>query len=307
MLSWRVWDLTCQVAARSDTEELEAWISNPDEFREHRRDTELSFGDQGPAWLRLEPGRLLTSLEKLKEARTKQVLRQKRRRLEAAKMRVKQEKEEALQLLKEGDEQAQELQQLIQELEEQVSEIGTEMKQLTHSERTARISPGEAPRWRVTVWARQGVRHWFDPKKQPVGFIKKTVLVVYGVHCRLENISQEGTWIEDERFWVNGVLIERKAGEAVPANIMQGWRKLRQECPDLFQKDVLVWQQPAAVVDQVLYFWYQKLEASETRQQVRCVDMLKAGWTEEAQEANFLFQSSQAKVNKTSCACELKN
>ena len=88
---------------------------------------------------------------------------------------------------------------------------------------------------------------------------------------------------------------------------MQSWRKMRQEQPDLF-KDVVVWQQPAAVVDQVLYYWYQKLEASETRQQVRCVDMLKAGWTEEAQEANFLFQSPQAMVNnKTSCAGELKN
>ena len=35
LLSWRVWDLTCQVAAR--------------------RETEISFADQLPAWLRLEP------------------------------------------------------------------------------------------------------------------------------------------------------------------------------------------------------------------------------------------------------------
>ena len=130
--------------------------------------------------------------------------------------------------------------------------------------------------------------------RQPEAFIKPTILIVYGVHCRLENISQEGKWLEDEKFYVNGNLIERKKGEAVNANIMQGYRKLREEEPELFKKGVLVWQQPAAVVDSVLYHWYQKLEASEARQMIRLVDMLRAGWTDEAQEANFLFQSPQA-------------
>jgi hypothetical protein len=77
---------------------------------------------------------------------------------------------------------------------------------------------------------------------------------------------------------------------------LQGYRKLRQQHPELFKKGVLVWQQPAAVVDTVLYHWYQKLEASETRQIVRLVDMLKAGWSDEAQETNFLMQSPQAQT-----------
>ena len=67
---------------------------------------------------------------------------------------------------------------------------------------------------------------------------------------RLENISQEGTWLEVEKFSVNGETVERKKGE----NLMQSWRKMRQEQPDLF-KDVVVWQQPAARVDTVLCHW----------------------------------------------------
>ena len=37
-------------------------------------------------------------------------------------------------------------------------------------------------------------------------------------------------------------------------NLMQGWRKMRQEQPDLF-KNVVVSQQPAARVDAVLCHW----------------------------------------------------
>ena len=67
---------------------------------------------------------------------------------------------------------------------------------------------------------------------------------------RFENISQEGTWLEVEKFRVNGDTVERKKGE----NLMQGWRKMRQEQPDLF-KNVVVSQRPAARVDAVLCHW----------------------------------------------------
>ena len=67
---------------------------------------------------------------------------------------------------------------------------------------------------------------------------------------KFENISQEGTWLEVEKFRVNGETVERKKGE----NLMQGWRKMRQEQPDLF-KNVVVSQQPAARVDAVLCHW----------------------------------------------------
>jgi hypothetical protein len=223
LMSWRVWDKTCQVVATADPAELGEWVANPDEFSEYRRETEISLGDQGPAWFRLEPGKLLTSLEKLKEAKQKSSLRQKRRKLEMTRATNEAELKEIQQLMEEGSEQQLDLQQQIAALEES-SRLGSEdLRQNSHAERTGRISPGEPPRWRVTMWARQGIRHWFNPAKKPEGFIKRSILIVYGVHCRCENISQEGTWLEDEKFYVNGQLVERKKGEAVRANIMQGY------------------------------------------------------------------------------------
>ena len=49
------------------------------------------------------------------------------------------------------------------------------------------------------------------------------------------------------------------------------WRKLRQEHPELFSQ-LRVWQQPAAVVDQIIWRWQCELEAAEYQQALRCTD-----------------------------------
>jgi uncharacterized protein (DUF2235 family) len=91
--AWRIWDKTCQVIARANPEELVHWVANPDEFSEWSNicETEISLGDQTPAWLRLEPGKLLSSVAKLKEARSKQTLRQKRRKLERKRLKAQED------------------------------------------------------------------------------------------------------------------------------------------------------------------------------------------------------------------------
>ena len=65
------------------------------------------------------------------------------------------------------------------------------------------------------------------------GEIDSSILVVPGVHARLENISADGKWIQTEEFHLGGKEIVHKAGESV-GNVMQSWRKLRQEAPELF-------------------------------------------------------------------------
>jgi hypothetical protein len=94
--AWRIWDKTCQVVARENPEELIHWVANPDEFSEWANicETEISLGDQTPAWLRIEPGKLLSNVAKLKEAREKGALRQKRRKLEKKRMKAQEELEE---------------------------------------------------------------------------------------------------------------------------------------------------------------------------------------------------------------------
>ena len=105
-------------------------------------------------------------------------------------------------------------------------------------------------KFRVTFLMRQVVRHYFDHDLDPVGNQLPPILIVPGVHCRLNNISEAGTWVMDEIFQYGDQQIIRKAGDKVDATIMKRWRALRSASPDLF-KNIVVMQQPAAWRDDV--------------------------------------------------------
>eukprot|EP00438_Fugacium_kawagutii_P003902 Skav220695 [mRNA] locus=scaffold472:424271:425227:- [translate_table: standard] len=117
-----------------------------------------------------------------------------------------------------------------------------------------------------------------------------SILVVYGTHARLENISSSDRWVQREEFQYQGVRTVREADQRAPANLLRSWRALRQKRPELFTGEVLVWSQPAAVVDATIYKWQQQLEATEWRQAVDLVDSFTGGWTEEGNELAFYTQ-----------------
>ena len=100
---------------------------------------------------------------------------------------------------------------------------------------------------------RQLILNYCDPDKEPEGIMGPTLLIVGGVHCRLDNIDAAGCWAEDEFFHVNGKEVKHLKG-ASAGNTMQAWRRLRDSRPDLF-RNVQVMQQPAAVIDSVLMKW----------------------------------------------------
>ncbi|CAE7232296.1 unnamed protein product [Symbiodinium sp. CCMP2592] len=142
----------------------------------------------------------------------------------------------------------------------------------------------------------KAVQNFFAPDRQPVGVVMPTILVTYGKHCRLENISQEGTWIKSECFQVGSQTVRRRAGQRVPGQVMRTWRKLRQTQPHLFDGSVRVWCQPAAVVDSVIYRWQLELESEEHSQAVQLVDMFGGAWTTESMHAAALLQRAQTGI-----------
>ena len=80
------------------------------------------------------------------------------------------------------------------------------------------------------------------------------VLLVYGVHGRLSNISDDRRWLRDEKFMIADKEVHRKAGERTPSNFMEGWLALRDGNPQAFE-DILVMQQPSATVDEIIAAW----------------------------------------------------
>ena len=67
------------------------------------------------------------------------------------------------------------------------------------------------------------------------GYVDSSILFVSGVHCRLEMITEEGTWKESHSFTYGGCLIERVKGEKV-GGITQAWRQMRTDYPHMQSK-----------------------------------------------------------------------
>ena len=114
----------------------------------------------------------------------------------------------------------------------------------------------ESMKFRITVELRQVILNYFktgESSADPVGMLGDSLVIVGGVHCRLNNISEDGKWIKTEKFIVGGQEKVHFAGKSV-GNVMQAWRALRKERPELFE-GISVMQQPAAVVDSVITTW----------------------------------------------------
>ena len=110
------------------------------------------------------------------------------------------------------------------------------------------------------------------------------MIVKSASHCRLENISLSGEWVESEEFEAEGKLIKRVKGGKVHPRVMQGWQQ-----PSVFEKGVRVWGQPAACMDSIICVWHSRLISQEVRQCIHQVDMFSGELTDAAWEGNFLL------------------
>jgi len=133
------------------------------------------------------------------------------------------------------------------------------------------------------------VEGYFDESKEPKGRVLRNILVVSGVHARLGNISlhKPYTWVKDEKFFAQGKLVERKAGESTQV-VMKEWCEIREESPELFL-DTCVMQQPAAVRDEVIIVWSQQ-ELKQSLGEVPVLqqhDLLGTQWKKAARESAF--------------------
>ena len=131
------------------------------------------MSDQIPVWLKPTPGKVLTSLLRLKTAAEQSRVRQEARMVRNADKKGKSAKDKA-------------------KARQRQTKVG-QAPRLAYAAR----SPGLAARWRVSLVARQRILHYFQPNREPAGVVSPSILVVYGQHCRLENISQTGTWLRN--------------------------------------------------------------------------------------------------------------
>ena len=141
---------------------------------------------------------------------------------------------------------------------------------------------------RLTWLARQCIDNYFDCQQVPQGRALDSILIVKAAsHCRLENISLAGTWIESEQFEVDGKLTTRTAGSKVHPKLLSAWRELREKSPQLFDKGVRIWGQAQAYMDSLICTWHSRLISKEVRQCIHQVDMFSGELTDTVRESNF--------------------
>ena len=93
-------------------------------------------------------------------------------------------------------------------------------------------------------------------------------MVLKGSHCRLSNITLEGTWKEDEEFKYCGQLVKRYAGKSA-GQCMKQLVELRRNGSEEQKKIIagIEWyQQPGAVVDGITRGW----QVEEEMQRWKC-------------------------------------
>ena len=265
-LTWQNLDYRIWQAAFAEEGELESLVADPVQFIENRHKTVIGFSDQIPVWVKMgSSGRQLFLETELKRS-------------------SKGGKSSA-----EGQE-GQEGQRAAEDDEGEVVEMDTSGAPPEKSTLTRADGKSEEDKFRITYEARQVLVGYFEKgEEKPFCIVEKGLLVCAGKHCRLSNISADGKWIRDEKFIYAGVQTERKAGESV-GNLMKGWRKLRSQNPELFEK-LTVMQQPAAFVDSIIYVWSSEEMAEKYSQSIWVRDCFAAAFSPAAAAAGSLAQS----------------
>ena len=90
-----------------------------------------------------------------------------------------------------------------------------------------------AEKFRITYEARHIVGNYLG-EGDPWEKNWRGALVVKGEHARLSNISDAGTWIEDEEYQYGGKLYKRTAGKSA-GQVLRSYVQLRKEHPEWFE------------------------------------------------------------------------
>ena len=159
---------------------------------------------------------------------------------------------------------------------------------------TQRRSGGEGDgadeKFRVTLECRQAVLNFFAGGDQaPKSVQLPPILIIQGVHCRIDNIDKDRRWVKDEEFIVAEVPVIRKKGDKVPGQLMLQWTQLREIHPEYFEQ-IIVMQQPAATTDEIIVGWSMEDLGQRFPASVMQRDLVSGALSSRAKLAAYLQQ-----------------
>ena len=179
-ISMRSWDHAVWLAGLGTADQLRGHVALPAQFIDHRKEVALVMTDQVPVWLKIGQRKIVFAKhEVVKNSRNSNKF-----------------KEGASYIAKVTDmQQTQKLPQIVEDLAQQQAE-----EAMTQKRSGAHGGSGADEKFRVTLECRHAVLGFFAG--EPISVQLPPLLIMYGVHCRLSNISKDRRWIEDEEFMI---------------------------------------------------------------------------------------------------------
>jgi hypothetical protein len=110
----------------------------------------------------------------------------------------------------------------------------------------------EQDRYRVTLELTHAVEDYFNSPEVPKGRVLPSAMVLLGSHGRLDNLSDEGTFLKDEAFVWRGKEVVRRAGSSA-RGLLSSWVQLRIVSRMTFI-DVQLCTKLTYILDYVLYY-----------------------------------------------------
>ena len=160
-------------------------------------------------------------------------------------------------------------------------------------------------KFRITVEREQACLGFCDGTTEPQ-FVPGTTSVTFkGAHFRMSNVKwPEETWLETERFSVNGTQVVHEKGQPLPDTLAKSLRAIRREAPEFWavleKLNMQFYQQPSGFDDGIICAWKVEHQAKQAPCSIRVVDSFGGGLSREVRETaalhNQLITEIEAKM-----------
>ena len=298
-LAWQHHDYLMSLVSMGH-EDLKHYVAKPDEVKANKMSCMLGFSDQVPVWVKKGSTKAVFAAH---ETRThgkpiKQIRRDLQDELNKQahdkKLVDEAEHHDALEGENPNESQAAlEDKEPNEDQKKQDWQLVTTEDQKDGGRAHLTIKKDSATeKMRITFEAHQLVSNFFNPDEDPIGHVGKGVLIVPGQHARLDNIDDNGRWVEDETFSYLGEMKVHRKGESARRALEQ-WVKIRRDHPHLLEH-YDVYSQPSSNQDNVIMSWVIAKHARMYPASIYQRDCFAASFSDDTMRTMFTAHQIQA-------------
>ena len=147
-------------------------------------------------------------------------------------------------------------------------------------------------KWRITYEARQRISN-ITGDGHPVGSVEKGLLIFPGSHASLDQVDDDGKYINDVKFQVGDKITTHQKGSK--CRVLQWAVKMRKDHPDLMSK-IDIMTQPASNCDAIVLSWIVQQQINREPASLFIRDCFSASFADEVRSVQFLGNQVPAEI-----------